>query len=305
MSKQVVMEKYVDKCLDDILIQEGYHDDYTELLGPIGGSLLAGAIIIFRIARYFSYKKDVKNEVKRAKAKIKKYKGIPPDVTTLDDVDEFLTIILKEKMEKVKTKCKDKADIKCYYLEYVKIYNELIIIAKSMIKRCSSPKIDTASCKKDWNKRISLYQKDLIKLKQNYNKQKRLDEYVPIKKRIVMKEDIYLQALKEAQERKVNFTQLIQNLKKFSKEQYLYCSKKIKTQSGNENSDQTKLQIKRVCNNAVGLALRKQKGMCKQLGGFFSEDKMKCQQLIDKMASEYWDKANKYDKKYKTKYKGK
>lgn len=169
MSKQIVMEKYVDKCLDDVLIQEGYHDDYSELLGPIGGPLLAGAIIIFRIARSISYKKD---EIKQAKAKLKKYKGIPPDVKTLKDADEFLTIIFKEKVKKVKTKCKDKSDIKCYYLEYVKIYNELIIISKSMIKRCSSPEINTDSCKKGWNKRISLYQKDLKKIKQNYNKKR-------------------------------------------------------------------------------------------------------------------------------------
>jgi len=120
-----------------------------------------------------------------------------------------------------------------------------------------------------------------------------------------MKEKKYLQALKEANDKKVNFDQLIKNVKQFAKKQYDHCAKKLSKEAESRGlpKEQAKLHIKRVCNNSIGLAIRSQKGRCKEIKGFMNPDRPKCQNVFNTMMLDYFKKGDKYDKIYKDKYK--
>ena len=100
---------------------------------------------------------------------------------------------------------------------------------------------------------------------------------------------------------KVNLPELKRRINKFANEQYNYCKAKTTKQlKGKVSGEQLNLNIKHLCNNAAGVAIRKQRGICKQIKGVFNTDRLDCGRYIDDAASEYFKKGDAAEKVLKS-----
>ena len=102
---------------------------------------------------------------------LKKGKGkMPPYIKTFKQSETFLFVIIKDHFDDLRENCGDLEDASgqaCYVNGVDKLYNKIIPLMKSMVKRCKDtdkPK----RCKEDWEDEIKTYQKDLEKIKRRY-----------------------------------------------------------------------------------------------------------------------------------------